>query len=78
LPTSKQIIEARERGERVRDEIARQLRRARGPTSSGAVNEALPNLDPRDVIFQLDRMADEGRAIRQSGGFVLAPGRWAP
>lgn len=74
MPTPKQVVEARERGERQRDEIARKLRRARGPTSPTAVHEALPALDPRDVVFQLDRMAEEGRAIRQSGGFVLAPG----
>ena len=49
------------------------LAKARGPTSPGDIADKMPaDVDRVEAVFQLDRMVEEGRAVRTAEGAYTA------
>lgn len=74
LATPHAVARAAARGERVRTEIAHALKLARGPTSAKEMRDLIDrDVHVTEIVFQLDRMAGEGRAVEQGKGrYTLA------
>jgi hypothetical protein len=71
MPTPEQINYVTIRGRRIRDEIADVLAKARGPTSLDDLRERLPMIDSQEMGFQLGRMEDEKKIVKNGDGFTL-------
>ena len=75
MAETKEEIAARvtRRGERIRGELADVLARAREPTTAAEACEQMPaDVDRIEAAFQLDRMAEEGRAMKVGDGYSAA------